>query len=98
MAEIVWTNQAVECLAAIHDHISMDSSSAADRVVASIYDRVQQLRQHPRLGQRYAAIEDREVREILFGHYRIPYLVRNESRLEILGVFHAAMDINKYLS
>ena len=35
--------------------------------------------------------------EKFYGHYRIPYLVVNEDRIEILGVFHGAMDIARYL-
>ena len=41
---------------------------------------------------------DRELREILYGHYRIPYLIVSEQRIEILGIFHAAMDIERYLA
>lgn len=33
-----------------------------------------------RLGQRYEPICDREVREILYGHYRFAYLVKSENR------------------
>ncbi|MFT5522982.1 MAG: plasmid stabilization system protein ParE [Pirellulaceae bacterium] len=32
-----------------------------------------------------------------YGPYRIPYLVRSKDRVEILGVFHSAMDIQRYL-
>ncbi|QDV13673.1 hypothetical protein CA51_35640 [Rosistilla oblonga] len=48
-------------------------------------------------GQRYEPIVDREVRETLYGHYRIAYLIVNEQRVEILGIFHGAMDIERYL-
>jgi len=65
--------------------------------VTGIYERIQQLRRHPRLGQRYEPIVDREVREILYGHYRIAYLVKSEEWIEILGVFHSALDIERYL-
>jgi plasmid stabilization system protein ParE len=49
------------------------------------------------LGQRYEPISDREVRETFYGHYRIAYLLVNETRIEVLGVFHASMDIERYL-
>ena len=65
--------------------------------LTGIYDKIQLLRTHPRLGQRYEPIVDREVRETLYGHYRIAYLLVNEERIEILGVFHGAMDIERYL-
>jgi plasmid stabilization system protein ParE len=73
------------------------SRSAAHKVVSGIYAKIQLLCDHPRLGQRYERITDREVREILYGHYRIAYLVQTEDRIEILGIFHAAMEIERYL-
>ena len=97
MAEIVWTLEAARCLEDIHDYIAADSPAAANKVVSGIYQKIQLLRAHPRLGQRYEPITDREVRETLYGHYRIAYLLSNEVRIEILGIFHGAMDIERYL-
>ena len=97
MAQIIWTREAADSLEQIRNYIAADSPSSAFNVVNGIYDKIQQLREHPRIGQRYPPISDREVREILYGHYRIPYLVVNEDRIEILGVFHGAMDIARYL-
>jgi plasmid stabilization system protein ParE len=37
-----------------------------------------------------------EIRVLLHGHYRIAYLVR-EQRVDVLGVFHAALDIVRFL-
>lgn len=42
-------------------------------------------------------IHDYIVREILYSHYRIAYLIKTESCVEVLGVFHGAMDIERYL-
>ncbi len=64
---------------------------------SGIYEKIQLLRSHHRLGQRYEPIADREVRETLYGHYRIAYLLKNEERIEILGIFHTAMDIERHL-
>ncbi len=98
MAQIVWTAEAVRWLEGIHDYIAADNPTAAHKVVAGIYDKIQLLRSHPRLGQRYEWGGDREVREVLFGHYRIAYLVKSEDRVEILGIFHSSMDIERYLN
>lgn len=98
MAEIVWTKEAVSWLERIYQYIAQNDPSAAHKVVSGILDKTQLLRAHPRLGQRYEAVPDREVREIRSGHYRIAYLVRSEQRVEILGVSHAALDIERYLS
>lgn len=36
------------------------------------------------------------VRTILYGHYRIAYLVKDDGNIDILGVFHGALDITRY--
>ncbi|MEJ7593583.1 MAG: type II toxin-antitoxin system RelE/ParE family toxin [Planctomycetaceae bacterium] len=98
MAEIVWTTEALDCLERIHDYIADDNPKAARKVAIGIYDKIQMLSRQPQIGQRYEVITDREVREILYGHYRIAYLIRTESCVEILGIFHGRMDIERYLS
>ncbi|MGO9110128.1 MAG: type II toxin-antitoxin system RelE/ParE family toxin [Thermoguttaceae bacterium] len=98
MAEIVWTMEAAHWLESIHGHIAKENPSAADKVVSGIYEKIQLLRKHPRLGQRYEPIADREVREVLYGHYRITYLVKSDQHVEILGIFHGAMEIERYLN
>ena len=60
-----------------------------------VFDRAQVLRDFPESGARYWASR-RHVRTLLYGHYRIAYLVREDGDVEILGVFHGALDIDKY--
>lgn len=97
LTEIVWTLEAIRCLEGIHEYIAADSPRAATDVVSGIYAKVQLLREHPRLGQRYEPIRDREVRETSYGHYRIAYLIVDEMRIDLLGVFHGRMDIERHL-
>ena len=98
MAQIAWTLEAVRWLDEIHDYIAKDSPKAALTVITGIYDKIQLLRDHPRLGQRYEPVVDREVRQLLYGHYRIAYLLKSEDRVEILGIFRSSMEIERYLS
>jgi len=86
--------EAADCLEQIYDYISRDNPAAAHKVVTGIYEKIQMLGRQPRIGHRYEPITDRE---ILYGHYRIPYLVVSEDHVEILGVFHGAMDIERHL-
>ncbi len=97
MAEISWSLEAADCLEQIYDYIARDDPTAAHKVVVGIYEKIQMLDRQPRIGHRYEPIADREVREILYGHYRIPYLVKTEEHVEILGVFHGAMEIERHL-
>jgi plasmid stabilization system protein ParE len=52
----------------------------------------------PDIGTRLRVVPEGEVRMLLYGHYRIAYLRRGDAAIvEILGVFHGALDINRYL-
>jgi len=95
--EIVWTLEAIRCLEGIYEYIAADNPRAAIDVVRGIYAKVQLLREHPRLGQAYEPIRDREVRETSYGHYRIAYLIADGMRIDVLGVFHGRMDIERHL-
>ena len=72
-------------------------SSSCRPVVEGIYERAQVLSEFPQIGHRYEGITDREVRILLYGHYRIAYLIKSEEEVDILGVFHGALDIQRYL-
>ena len=97
MAEINWTTEAERWLRDIHDYIAQDSPESAIRVVEGIYERTQILRQLPEIGYRYDRIPDEDIRILLYGHYRIAYLIKPDGNIDILGVFHGALDIDRYL-
>lgn len=95
MAEVVWTEEASRWLEEIFEYIAQENPGAARQVVLDIYEHAQVLRDNPQIGYRYLASE-RHVRILLYGHYRIAYLVREGQGVEILGVFHGALDIGRY--
>ena len=95
MAEIRWTDEAVHWLSEIHAHISKDSIEIANKVVDEIFEKVQILESFPKIGYKYADRDD--VRVLLYGHYRIAYFIKEKEKIDILGVFHGALDIEKYL-
>ncbi len=97
MARLNWTREAETWLRDIFEYIAQDNPEAAARVVEGIYQRAQVLREFPQIGHRYEGIRDREVRILLYGHYRIAYLIKSEEEIDILGVFHSALDIQRYL-
>ena len=49
------------------------------------------------MGHAYRHEPDGEIRVFTYGHYRIAYLIRRENLIEILGVFHTALEIDRYL-
>jgi toxin ParE1/3/4 len=95
MAQIAWTREAERWLSDIYEYIASDNPVAAMETVQGIYDRAQVLADFPESGSRYWA-SSRNVRILLYGHYRITYLVSDDGNVDILGVFHGALDISKY--
>ena len=49
------------------------------------------------MGYKYRTEPEGDIRILLYGHYRIAYLIRSNEMIDILGVFHGAMDIDRYL-
>jgi len=98
MAEIVWTAQADKWLKDIHDYIAQDDPDAATRVVSGIYEKAQLLRDFPEIGYKYRSEPEGDIRILLYGHYRIAYLFKHKEQIDILGVFHGAMEIERHLA
>ena len=96
MAEISWTRESEIWLKDIYDYIAADDTHAAAQTITSIYEKAQLLKGHPRLGHRYEAETTREIRILLYEHYRITYLIKPDGNIDILGVFHGALDIDRY--
>ncbi|MFW6163817.1 MAG: type II toxin-antitoxin system RelE/ParE family toxin [Planctomycetota bacterium] len=97
MAEVSWTAEAVRWLKDIHDYIAEDSPDAAARVVESIHRKVEALAEYPQLGQRYKTRTGADTRLLLYGHDRIAYVIKPSGDIDVLGVFHGALDIDQYL-
>ena len=97
MASINWTEEAEAWLKDIFDYIAADDPAAAARVIDGIYEKTQVLRRFPQIGYRYESIPEREIQILLYGHYRIAYLVKSNDAIDILGVFHGALEMERYL-
>lgn len=96
MAEIRWSDEAQRWLQDIYNYIASDNPDAADKVVSGIYEKAQLLRTFPKIGYRYRDEVEGDIFILLYGHYRIAYLLHSPSEVVILGVFHGALDISKY--
>jgi toxin ParE1/3/4 len=88
VARIRWTNQALADLEAIGNFIARDAPSVAQVFVDSVFEVVKRLEVFPRLGRVVPEIGQEDIREILFGSYRIVYVVGED--VNILTVFHAS--------
>ena len=95
MAKITWTEESQRWLEDIFEYLAADNPLAASRTVQGIYERAQDLTVFREIGYRYLA-SSRHVRILLYGHYRIAYLVKDDGNIDVLGVFHGSLDITRY--
>ncbi len=97
MAILNWTYEAERWLCEIHTYIAIDSPKAANQVITGIYKKAQLLKDFPEIGYQYRTEPEGDIRILLYGHYRIAYLIRSQQQIDILGVFHGAMAIENHL-
>ena len=96
MAEVRWSHEAEQWLREIYEYISQDNPTAAGKVVSGIYEKAQLLSDFPKIGYKYREEPEGDVRILLYGHYRIAYVITDDF-IDILGVFHGALKIERYL-
>jgi plasmid stabilization system protein ParE len=75
-----------------HDYIAAENPTGADRVVADIRTRVDQLAEQPGLGFKSTVrLSTQQIREIFVAPYRVLYRIDSESnRLLVLLIWHAS--------
>ena len=98
MGKVKWTHEASRWLKEIHDYIALENPPAALKTVQGIYRLASTLSAFPQRGYRFEEVSNREVRVVLYGHYRIAYLVKSTGDVELLGIFHGALDMGRYLT
>lgn len=97
MGKITWTEEAKRWMREIYDFIANDNPEAAGEVVLDIFNNAQKLMKYPQLGRRLSGYDNLELRCYQYDNFRIVYLVKKIGAIEIIGVFHNALDINRYL-
>jgi plasmid stabilization system protein ParE len=88
--ELVWSERAMLRMTEIGDFIADRSPTAAARVIASLFDRVVVLADHPQLGIVFPGSPTAGVRILYIDKYRVFYLHDDAAaRVVILTVRHA---------
>ena len=88
MAELKWTLEAVQSLREIHEYIAVNRPATAFRTIESIINKVESLAASPELGHRLPAARRDDLRLLVYGHFRIPYVSTPNGAVTVLGVFH----------
>jgi toxin ParE1/3/4 len=90
MVKIVWTDSAILDLEAIGEYISKDSIRYAEITVSQLFKSVDILEDFPKSGAIVPEFNDKKIRQLIRGSYRIVYLVVDEFRINILTVHNCA--------
>jgi len=93
MVQIKWTEKSSRHLEAIFEYIAHDSKVYAGRFVKSIINSTSILKTQPLAGRKVPEINDESIREIFHKDYRIIYKVKDNDLIEILAVYHGAMEL-----
>lgn len=90
MVKLVWTELSTQDLKEIFDYIAKDSIRYASVTVNKIYNRAQDIIANPYIGRVVPEFNEKFIREVISGNYRIVYKIINELQVDILRVYHSA--------
>ena len=96
MAEIIWTEPALNDLNEIAEYIAISNFSAATELVARVFDSVDVLSTHPHAGKNPQEISYLQYRELVVNPCRIFYKYEGES-VYILHILRQERDLQRYL-
>jgi toxin ParE1/3/4 len=90
MAKIGWSEEGLKRFRQILEYIEKDSPQNAQKVANEIWNRVQQLKEFPKLGRMVPEFNRKEIRELIVYNFRIVYRLKSQDRIEIVGIHHSA--------
>jgi toxin ParE1/3/4 len=90
MVKVVWTQRALYDLEDIGDYISKDSIKYAKLTLEKLVDSASIIAINPLSGRIVPESNDKSIREIIKGNYRVIYQIHSDNSVFILTVFHTA--------
>ena len=96
MAEIIWTNPALEDLNDIAEYIALSNLLSAKKLVAKIFAKVERLEEFPESGKTPIELSNLNYREVIVNPCRIFYKIDNE-KVFILHIMRQELDLRKFL-
>ena len=85
--KIIWSPLAIDRASEIAQYISLDNPTAANKWIDNIFEKVKILKSSPKIGRTVPEINRKEIREIIFGNYRIIYRIE-KLNISILTIRH----------
>lgn len=85
--KIIWTQKAFDQFSEIHNYIKSDSPISAAKWAGALFDQVSKLESLPKMGRKLPEIKTENIREIIYGNYRIIYKISDES-IQLMAIRH----------
>jgi toxin ParE1/3/4 len=92
MAEVKWTKPALDDLKDIVQYISRDSEVYAKRFATRVVEAARRLESFPYSGRLVPEFNEESIRELIYGSYRIIYVVRGDI-CYVTAFVHGSRDI-----
>ena len=86
--KIIWSPLAIDRASEIAEYISLDNPTAATKWVERVFEKVKTLSSSPEIGRKVPETNRKEIRELIFGNYRIIYRIE-KSKVSILTIRHS---------
>ncbi|GHC35811.1 type II toxin-antitoxin system RelE/ParE family toxin [Aidingimonas halophila] len=96
MAEVIWTESALQELDAIAEYIALDNPSAASHLVQEVCDTTERLEDFPQSGRIPPELPDSVYRELVVPPCRIFYR-EDVSRVLVLYVMREERQLRAYM-
>ena len=96
MAEVIWTEPALQELSAIAEYIALDNPTAASRLVEEVFDKTDRLEGFPQSGRIPPALPNSVYREVVVPPCRIFYR-EDETRVFVLFVMREERLLRAYM-
>ncbi|HPG38803.1 MAG TPA: type II toxin-antitoxin system RelE/ParE family toxin [bacterium] len=85
--KIVWSALALSRMNEIMDYISLDKPDAARKWAENLFEKIENLQLFPKSGRVVPELKRADIRELIYGNYRIIYKIQLESTV-ILTIRH----------
>lgn len=96
MAQVIWTEPALQDLNEIAEFIALDKISAANNLVQKVFSVTERLEKHPKSGRKPPELESLRYLELVVNPCRIFYRVERD-KVFILYVMRSERMLRNYL-
>ena len=96
MAEVIWTEPALQELDALAEYIALDNPAAASHLVREVFDKTERLEAFPQSGRIPPELPNSVYRELVVPPCRIFYR-EDEKRLLVVYVMRVERQLRAYM-